>query len=77
MIDNLEDAIAHAKEVARDMKLCYAECAEEHEQLVAWLTQLKAVKDIVREFNDDTLSFTYSSSDFITAIIEAVSEEEK
>ena len=77
MIDNLEDAIAHAKEVARDMKLCCVECAEEHEQLVAWLTQLKTVKDIVREFNDDTLSFTYSSSDFITAIIKAVGEEEK
>ena len=89
MIDNLEDAITHAKEVAKNWESqlvnCISEegrnkckeCAAEHKQLAVWLTQLKAVKDIVREFNDDTLSFTYSSSDFITAIIKAVSEEEK
>ncbi len=89
MINNLEDAITHAREVAKNWKSqlvnCVSEegrnkckeCASEHEQLAKWLTQLKAVKDIVREFNDDTLGFTYSSSDFINAIIEAVSEEEK
>lgn len=95
MIDNLEDAITHAKKVAEELEeqafsdfdswtdegkvlaTNCLECAAEHKQLAAWLTQLKTVKDIVRKFNDDTLGFTYSSNDFITAIIEAVSEEEK
>ena len=94
MIDNLEDAINHARKKAEELEdqafsdfdnwtdegkvlaTNCLECAAEHKQLAIWLTQLKAVKDIVREFNDDTLGFTHSSSDFITAIIEAVSEEE-
>lgn len=53
MIDNLTEAIAHAKEVAKEnremaKKFVYGQnnreacldCAKDHEQLVAWLTEL-------------------------------------
>ena len=58
----LEDAIAHAKEVAEknyrgadfesidsiddDIKTNCMKCAEEHEQLVKWLEELKFYKDL-------------------------------
>lgn len=57
----LEDAITHAKEVAEknyrgadfesldpvddDIKANYVKCAEEHEQLVKWLEELKFYKE--------------------------------
>lgn len=58
----LEDAISHAKEVAEknyrgadfesidsvddDIKANCIKCAEEHEQLVKWLEELKSYKDL-------------------------------
>ncbi len=58
----LEDAIAHAKEVTEknyrgadfesldsidnDIKANCVKCAEEHEQLVKWLEELKSYKDL-------------------------------
>lgn len=57
----LEDAIKHAKEVAKEKRKEYeracalnvpsegfCECAEEHEQLVAWLTELQERREADR-----------------------------
>lgn len=61
MIDNLTEAITHAKEVAKEIRqaneempngcklskgLC--ECATEHEQLADWLTELKERREADR-----------------------------
>ena len=61
MINNLTEAIAHAKEVAKEIRkaneemptdcklseeLC--ECAKEHEQLADWLEELKARREADR-----------------------------
>ena len=60
MIDDLKDAIAHAKEVAENWKSqlvnCVSEegsykcleCAKEHEQLAAWLTELQERREADR-----------------------------
>lgn len=59
MIDNLEDAIAHAREVAENWKSqlvnCVSEegcnkcleCAKDHEQLADWLTELEADRKLL------------------------------
>ena len=38
----LDDAIAHAKDVAERQKC--TECGKQHRQLAAWLQELKAIK---------------------------------
>ena len=38
----LDDAIAHAKDVAERQKC--TECGKQHQQLAAWLQELKAIK---------------------------------
>ena len=61
MINNLDEAIAHCKEKAKeilkaneemptDCKLSegLCECAKEHEQLAEWLTELKARREADR-----------------------------
>ena len=62
MIDNLKDAIEHAKEVAENWKSqlvnCVSEegrnkcieCAKEHEKLAEWLEQLQAIKFLYKEY---------------------------
>ena len=60
---SLSDAIKHCKEKAEEMRisadLCNLgteiqseciKCAEEHEQLAEWLTELKEVREVVNEF---------------------------
>lgn len=66
MIDNLTEAIAHAKEKAKELreqagfdtdneryrmseseKADCIECASEHEQLAAWLTELKQYREVM------------------------------
>lgn len=61
MIDNLTEAISHAKEVAKENRemaknFVYGqsnreaclECANDHEQLAKWLTELKARREADR-----------------------------
>ena len=59
MINNLDEAIAHAKEVAEEKRKLYeqacaynlpsevfCDCANEHEQLADWLTELKHLREV-------------------------------
>ena len=59
----IEEAIEHCEEKAREMRisadLCNLgtemqseciKCAEEHEQLAEWLTELKEIREVVNEF---------------------------
>ena len=41
-----EEAIKHAKQVAREQRAECISCSEEHEQLAKWLTELKRYKDL-------------------------------
>jgi hypothetical protein len=47
MTNSLEDAIQHLKDILNDPKRDWPceECKKEHEQLLAWLEELKAIKD--------------------------------
>lgn len=47
MTNSLEDAIQHLKDILNDPKHDWPceECKKEHEQLLAWLEELKAIKD--------------------------------
>ena len=80
MIDNLTEAINHAREVAKEnrnkarlfannpfygtISTKCEECATEHEQLAGWLEELKAVKDIVDHWNDENSSFVSATIAF-------------
>lgn len=49
---DLEEAIAHAKEISEGQNAC-GKCREEHKQLAAWLEELKQYKEQNQETNLD------------------------
>lgn len=68
MINSLEEAIKHCKEVAERLegKDGYAytdstceECAKEHRQLAEWLKRLKRIEEYIADGKDD-MECTYS-----------------
>ena len=68
MIDNIDEAISHAREVAEEQKkqgsICCdsledtiraekcLECAKEHEQLAEWLEELRERRDAVKKLEE-------------------------
>ena len=79
MIDNLTEAISHAKEVAKENRemaknFVYGqsnreaclECAKEHEQLAGWLEELdkrRKTEPIVYEITEDSQGFVVETKD--------------
>ena len=80
MITTLDEAIAHSKEKAEELKqqaMCWKrlseekglalpsdyvpclECAKDHEQLVEWLTELKAISILYDEYKNFGGAFHY------------------
>ena len=67
MSRTLNEAIRHEMNIAEKQeelaKVCVVEqardsclkCANEHRQLVEWLKELKAVKDIIRQHDEDSM----------------------
>ena len=51
----LEEAIAHAREVASAQKDKCEQCAKDHEQLAEWLEELKELRQAVDEFKKDII----------------------
>lgn len=41
IIKDIDEAIIHAEQIAKDMELCNKECADDHRQLAEWLKELK------------------------------------
>lgn len=74
----LDEAIKHCEEKAKELreqvdthKVVDAEeigdcieCANEHEQLAGWLTELKKVRDICEHWSDDSSSFVSACNSF-------------
>ena len=53
----LEEAIIHAEEVVDRCEVTDGDraCAEEHRQLAEWLKELKAVKNLIRQHDEDSM----------------------
>ena len=53
----LEEAIIHAEEVVDRCEVTDGDraCAAEHRQLAEWLKELKDVKDIIRQHDEDSM----------------------
>ena len=77
----LEEAIKHCEEVAKSCQLkAYdierddykdlEECAVEHRQLAEWLTELKAVQDIIKQHDSDSMPEDYWYIDKIRGVLE-------
>lgn len=62
----LDEAIAHAREVAEDKRADCIACAEEHEQLAKWLEELRLYRvigtpeRILARFNDGAVTLEQS-----------------
>ena len=79
----LDEAIRHAMNIAEKQeelaKVCVAKrakddclkCANEHRQLAEWLKELKDVKDIIRQHDEDSMPEDFW---YIDEIREAVQE---
>jgi len=65
----LEEAIEHAEDTAKSAIGC--ECRDEHRQLAEWLKELKAVKDIIKQHDEDSMPEDFW---YIDKIREAVQE---
>ena len=65
----LEEAIEHAEDTAKSAIGC--ECREEHRQLAEWLKELKAVKDLIKQHDEDSMPEDFW---YIDEIREAVQE---
>jgi len=65
----LEQAIEHAEDTAKSAIGC--ECRDEHRQLAEWLKELKAVKDIIKQHDEDSMPEDFW---YIDKIREAVQE---
>ena len=83
MSRTLNEAIRHAMNIAEKQeelaKVCVVEqardsclkCANEHRQLAEWLKELKDVKDIIRQHDEDSMPEDFW---YIDEIREAVQE---
>ena len=77
----LEEAILHAEEAASDYECMIedywldseklAKCANEQRQLAEWLKELKAVKDLIKQHDEDSMPEDFW---YIDKIREAVQE---
>ena len=69
----LEEAIIHAEEVVDRCEVTDGDraCAAEHRQLAEWLKELKDVKDIIRQHDEDSMPEDFW---YIDKIREAVQE---
>ena len=77
----LEEAILHAEEAASDYEGMIedywldseklAKCANEQRQIAEWLKELKAVKDIIKQHDEDSMPEDFW---YIDKIREAVQE---
>ena len=78
----LDEAIQHCEEVAKEQeRLCkcnddfnfsqpkWKKCAGEHRQLASWLRQLKSVKDIIQQHDNDRLPEDYFYIDKIREVL--------
>ena len=65
----LEEAIEHAEDTAKSAIGC--ECRDEHRQLAEWLKELKAVKDLIKQHDEDSMPEDFW---YIDEIREAVQE---
>lgn len=43
----LEEAIEHCKQKADELSICNKDCSLEHKQLFIWLSELKAIKEMI------------------------------
>lgn len=43
----LEEAIEHCKQKADELSICNKDCSLEHKQLAIWLSELKAIKEMI------------------------------
>ena len=43
----LEEAIEHCKQKADELSICNKDCSLEHKQLFFWLSELKAIKEMI------------------------------
>ena len=81
MSRTLEEAILHAEEAASDYEGMIedywldseklAKCANEQRQLAEWLKELKAVKDLIKQHDEDSMPEDFW---YIDEIREAVQE---
>jgi len=69
----LEEAIIHAEEVVDRCEVTDGDraCAEAHRQLAEWLKELKAVKDLIKQHDEDSIPEDFW---YIDKIREAVHE---
>ena len=69
----LEEAIIHAEEIVDRCEVTDGDraCAEAHRQLAEWLKELKAVKDLIRQHDEDSMPEDFW---YIDEIREAVRE---
>lgn len=45
----LEEAIEHCKQKADELSICNKDCSLEHKQLFIWLSELKAIKEMIND----------------------------
>lgn len=53
----IDEAIAHARDVASVQKDKCEQCAKDHEQLAEWLEELQALREKLKEKRNDDISF--------------------
>ena len=83
----LDEAIKHAEEVVQEKRYEYQDCLEAHDreaakdcfecglqhcQLAEWLKELKAVKDIIAQHDEDIMPEDYWYIDKIRKVLREV-----